>query len=58
MQGFNAILIYNNSGSEILFCHRVSDPYKGKYNFAGGNSYPRAGEKQVEKVLGICISDK
>lgn len=36
MQGFNAILIYDSTGEKILFCHRMKDPYKGKYNFVGG----------------------
>lgn len=36
MQGFNAILVYDASGEQILFCHRTKEPYKGKYNFVGG----------------------
>ena len=36
MQGFNAILIFDPFGEQILFCHRMKDPYKGKYNFVGG----------------------
>lgn len=36
MQGYNAILVYDFSDEQILFCHRVKEPYKGKYNFVGG----------------------
>lgn len=36
MQGYNAILVYDFSGEQILFCHRVKEPYKGKYNLVGG----------------------
>lgn len=36
MQGFNAILVYDVSGEQILFCHRKKEPYKEKYNFVGG----------------------
>ena len=32
MQGYNAILVYDFSDEQILFCHRVKEPYKGKYN--------------------------
>lgn len=36
MQGYNAILVYDMTGEQILFCHRRKEPYKGKYNFVGG----------------------
>lgn len=37
MQGYNCIMVYNNSQREkLLFCKRLSDPYKGKYNLVGG----------------------
>lgn len=36
MQGYNCIMIYKESGKELLFCRRMKDPYKGKYNLVGG----------------------
>lgn len=36
MQGYNCIMIYSQSGRELLFCKRIEDPYKGKYNLVGG----------------------
>ena len=33
---YNIIMIYNVDCTKILFCKRVKDPYKGKYNFPGG----------------------
>lgn len=40
MQGYNCILIYHPDEKHILFCKRVSDPYKGKYNLVGGKIEP------------------
>ena len=36
MQGYNAILIYDYTGENILFCKRMKTPYKDKWNFVGG----------------------
>ena len=36
MQGYNAILVYDEAEEKLLFCYRMKDPYKGKYNFVGG----------------------
>jgi len=35
---YNIIMIYNVDCTKILFCKRVKDPYKGKYNFPGGKA--------------------
>lgn len=35
-QGYNCIMVYNADQSKLLFCKRVKDPYKGKYNLVGG----------------------
>ncbi len=40
MQGYNCILVYHPDCKHILFCKRVSDPYKGKYNLVGGKIDP------------------
>lgn len=36
MQGYNCILVFHKDGKQALFCKRLSDPYKGKYNLVGG----------------------
>lgn len=36
MQGYNCIMIYDKTQTRLLFCKRLSDPYKGKYNLVGG----------------------
>lgn len=40
MQGYNCIMVYDKSGEGLLFCKRLSDPYKGKYNLVGGKIEP------------------
>ena len=36
MQGYNCIMVYSQSGSNLLFCKRTKDPYQGLYNLVGG----------------------
>ena len=36
MQGYNCIVVFHRDGKRALFCKRLSDPYKGKYNLVGG----------------------
>ena len=36
MRKLNLIVVFNNDLSKGLFCIRAKEPYKGKYNFAGG----------------------
>ena len=36
MQGYNAIVVFNESGDRILMCERRKEPYKGLLNFVGG----------------------
>ncbi|MEE0745423.1 MAG: NUDIX hydrolase [Anaerovoracaceae bacterium] len=36
MQGYNCVMIYSTDEEKILFCRRLSDPYKGKFNLVGG----------------------
>lgn len=40
MQGYNCIMIYDKTGEKLLFCKRMKDPYKGKYNLVGGKIEP------------------
>lgn len=36
MQGYNIIVVYNESEDQILMCRRRKDPYKGLSNCVGG----------------------
>ena len=36
MQGYNCIIVYEKNENDILFCKRLSDPYKGLFNLVGG----------------------
>ncbi len=36
MQGYNCIMVYSENEEKLLFCKRIKDPYKGKYNLVGG----------------------
>lgn len=36
MQGYNAIVVFNDSADRILMCKRRKNPYKGLSNFVGG----------------------
>ena len=40
MQGYNCIMVFHKDGKQALFCKRLSDPYKGKYNLVGGKIEP------------------
>ncbi len=58
MQGYNCIMIYDKSGEKLLFCKRMKDPYKGKYNLVGGKIEPgengfEAAYRELEEETGI-----
>ena len=36
MQGYNCIMVYHKNEDKLLFCKRIKDPYKGKFNLVGG----------------------
>lgn len=36
MKKVNCIIILNKEKTQLLFCKRANDPYKGLYNFVGG----------------------
>lgn len=61
MQGYNCIMIYDKSGENLLFCKRIKDPYKGKYNLVGGKIEPgedgfAAAYRELEEETGITKS--
>lgn len=63
MQGYNCIMVYNNSQREkLLFCKRMNDPYKGKYNLVGGKIEPQedgfsAAYRELAEETGITEND-
>lgn len=36
MQGYNAIVVFNENADRVLMCKRRKNPYKGLFNFTGG----------------------
>jgi len=36
MQGYNAIVVFNEAADRMLMCKRRKDPYQGLSNFVGG----------------------
>ena len=36
MQGYNAIVVFDERKDKMLMCKRLKDPYKGLSNFVGG----------------------
>lgn len=58
MQGYNCIMIYDETGRRLLFCKRTKEPYKGKYNLVGGKIEPgedgfAAAYRELEEETGI-----
>ena len=55
-------MIYSRDGGSILFCRRLSDPYKGKFNLVGGKIEPDedhfdAAYRELLEETGIGRSD-
>lgn len=62
MQGYNCVMIYSRDGKSILFCERLSDPYKGKLNLVGGKieegeDHFEAAYRELREETGIGRSD-
>ena len=36
MQGYNLIVVFDQTAKEMLMCERKKNPYKGLFNFVGG----------------------
>ena len=62
MQGYNVIIVYNQTLDKILLCKRRKDPYKGLYNLVGGkiddneNGY-EAAYRELEEETAITKAD-
>ena len=62
MQGYNCVMIYSRDGKSILFCERLSDPYKGKLNLVGGKieegeDHFEAAYRELREETGIGCND-
>lgn len=62
MQGYNVIVVYDQTEDRLLLCKRRRDPYKGLSNFVGGKI--EAGEdgmaaayRELEEETGITAED-
>lgn len=58
MQGYNCIIVYDETQSKLLFCKRMKDPYKGLFNLVGGKiekgeSGFEAAYRELEEETGI-----
>ena len=40
MQGYNAIVVFDEACEKLLMCKRSKEPYKGKLNCVGGKIEP------------------
>ena len=62
MRKLNLIIVFNNDLSEALFCIRAKEPYKGMYNFVGGQveegeSNDDAAYRELYEETGISSND-
>ena len=58
----NCIVVFNKDKSEVLFCKRTKEPFKGQYNFVGGKvendeSSINAAYRELEEETGISAKD-
>jgi 8-oxo-dGTP diphosphatase len=62
MQGYNIIVVYNNTCDQLLMCKRRKDPYKGLLNLVGGKIEINengldAAYRELEEETGISNKD-
>lgn len=62
MQGYNVIVVYNETGDKLLMCRRSHEPYKGRSNFVGGKIEPgedgmTAAYRELEEETAITPQD-
>lgn len=58
----NCIVVFNRDKSEVLFCKRAKEPFKGQYNFVGGKveqdeNSMNAAYRELEEETGISAED-
>lgn len=62
METYNCIVVFSHDKSNVLFCKREKDPYKGLYNFVGGKVEPgesssAAAYRELEEETGLSGND-
>lgn len=62
MQGYNAIVVFNENADKMLMCKRRKNPYKGLFNFVGGKieldeSGTDAAYRELEEETAITQND-
>ena len=62
MRKLNLIVVFNKNMDESLFCIRAKEPYKGMYNFVGGQVEPgedndTAAYRELFEETGISKDD-
>ena len=62
MRKLNLIVVFNNELDKALFCIRAKEPYKGLYNFVGGQVEPgedndSAAYRELFEETGISKDD-
>ena len=62
MRKLNLVVVFNNDLSEVLFCIRAKEPYKGMYNFVvgkveEGESNDDAAYRELFEETGISNND-
>ncbi len=62
MQGYNAIVVFNEECDKMLMCKRRRNPYKGLSNFVGGKIEPNengldAAYRELEEETAITKND-
>ena len=62
MRKLNLIVVFNKNMDEALFCIRAKEPYKGMYNFVGGQVEPgedndTAAYRELFEETGISKDD-
>lgn len=62
VQGYNAIVVFDETAATILLCKRRKNPYKGLYNFVGGKIEENedglhAAYRELEEETGITRED-
>lgn len=62
MQGYNVIVVFDETADRVLMCRRRKDPYRGMSNFVGGKIEPdedglAAAYRELEEETAITKAD-